>query len=715
MRRATPNPELELAEAFVEQTDRHLFLTGKAGTGKTTFLRQIRNKSPKRTIVTAPTGVAAINARGVTLHSFFQLPLGPWRPGRISSDGGRSHRISKAKQRLIASLDLLVIDEISMVRADVLDGVDEVLRRLRRSDQPFGGVQLLMIGDLGQLAPIAKDEDWQLLRAIYDSPYFFDSQALRATEWLTLELRTIYRQSDGRFIELLENIRRGRLDPATTELLHSRYRPDFLPPEGEGWITLSTHNRKVDALNESQLEGTPGKTRRFAATLEGDFPRSSFPAPEELELKVGAQVLFLRNDTSPGKLYFNGKVGKVTRLTGERVHVLCPGDRDEIEVEPATWENVTYRLDEASGEIREQKNGSFVQYPLKLAWAMTIHKSQGLTFERAVIDAGSAFAAGQVYVALSRCKTLEGLVLTSPIAPHAVRSDEKVRRFLNGGGAVRALRADQEMLAAARFDYQWRILRRIFGFTELKNAVGQLVDVLRANHQLVRVVGVEHPIAIADPLERSVFAVSKAFLRQLERFFARHLVPSADALVLERIHKASEYFRDKIATDGAPLTELRVETDNRQLDHQMEEILEQITTEIAAALATLEACAEGYEPSDILRARAKTTTPATKGRARRRARRRPDAVSGDVEYDPQGTLLERLLHWRAEQARREDDCPPYRVLRQKVAVQIARQLPTSQSALKKIHGVGKRTVEKYGTDLLELVATYRRQLGEAVS
>jgi len=708
------NSELQLAEAFVEQTDRHVFLTGKAGTGKTTFLHEIRKKSPKRMIVTAPTGVAAINARGVTLHSFFQLPFGPWVAGRESVADARSHRFSKAKRQLIENLDLLVIDEISMVRADVLDGVDDVLRRRRRSDLPFGGVQLLMIGDLGQLAPIVKDDEWQILRRTYDTPYFFSSQALRRTEWVTIELVKVYRQSDQRFIELLNRVRDGRLDRSTLEGLHARYRPGFVPPDGEGWITLSTHNRTVDEINETRLARLPGKARRLVAATEGEFPPASYPAPEVLEIKVGAQVLFVRNDPSSRKLYFNGKIGKVTRITRQTVRVRCPEDPEAIEVERSTWENVTYRLDEASGEIEEHTTGSFVQFPLKLAWAITIHKSQGLTFERAVIDAGAAFAAGQVYVALSRCRTLQGLVLASPIEARSVRTDESVRRFLDGTGRSGATRPEQETLVAARLDYQWRILRETFGLGALRQRVGKLLDLLRDHSRVLRVIGVEDLVsflaALAARIDQSIFTVSGKFLRELERYAARSCEPTTHALLLERIGKASEYFRNQVTAELIPLTEVRVETDNQELARRVGESLKRASTEVAVALATLEACAEGYSPSQVIRAKAN----ATRASAQERSRRNVSGESANLEGDD-GELLDRLLRWRAEQARRQGDVSPHRVLPWHVALQIARELPTSPAALRAIHGVGKGTVRKYGAELIELVATWRREhdLGQA--
>ena len=704
------NAELKLAEAFVEETDRHLFLTGKAGTGKTTFLRRIRKSSPKRMVVTAPTGVAAINARGVTLHSFFQLPFGPWIEGReLSGDAAVSHRtyrFSRTKRRLIESLDLLVIDEISMVRADVLDAVDSLLRRLRRSQQPFGGVQLLMIGDLGQLAPIAKDEEWQILRQVYDSPFFFSSRALCGTEWLTIELQHIYRQSDQRFIELLNGIRDGRLDDRSRRLLESRHRPGFRPPQDEGWITLSTHNRRVDAHNRERLERLPAKARSLRAEIEGDFPPANCQAPEELVLKLGAQVVFLRNDTARPQRYFNGKIGAVAGIAADEVRVRCPGDEDEIAVERATWQNVTYRLDDESGEIREEVKGSFTQFPLRLAWAMTIHKSQGLTFERAVIDAGQAFAPGQVYVALSRCKTLDGMVLLSPISPRSTQPDPSVQRFLAGEGSQSA-RPDSDLLAEARREYRWRILREAFDYRQIKKRTGSLRDLIRSCGPLLRVSGVADLAGSVNAAEQSVFSISEAFLRQLARFASQGLDPVEDPLVQERVEKATEYFGHKMAADVVPLTKIELATDNQEIETRVRRALEALRVTVATARAGVDACASGYAPAKVVRARTKASGTPPSPRSRK-ARRVPVPVPEDA---PHRELVQQILHWRAEKARSLGDVAPNTVIHQRLAFQIASELPVSQQALKRIFGVGKKTLQNYGQDLLGLVAAYRREQG----
>ena len=462
------NPELELAREFVLHTGCHLFLTGKAGTGKTTFLRTLEKETAKQMIITAPTGVAAINAGGVTLHSFFQLPFGPFVPGSEAHESNRQRlfRFSRDKLRIIRSLDLLVIDEISMVRADLLDAVDAVLRRLRRSDLPFGGVQLLMIGDLHQLPPVVNQDEWAILQQYYASVYFFSSQALARTELISIELQHIYRQSDARFIHLLNQVRDNCLDGDAMKALNRRHVENFTPDPDQGYITLTTHNLTADSINHNRLNALPGKFASFTAEVSGEFPGHSFPTPANLILKQGAQVMFLRNDTSPDRRYFNGKIGKITTMSNEEIRISCPGESDTIQVEPVEWENIKYTVDEKTKEIQTDVIGKFRQFPLKLAWAITIHKSQGLTFNKAIIEAGAAFAHGQVYVALSRCRTLDGMVLNSPLPARGIGADETILEFL---AMARENAPSLEKLEWERTRFQQQLLLECFDFRRLQS------------------------------------------------------------------------------------------------------------------------------------------------------------------------------------------------------------------------------------------------------
>lgn len=695
------NPELQIANDFVQHTNCNIFLTGKAGTGKTTFLHNLKKNIHKRMIVTAPTGVAAINAGGVTLHSFFQMPFGPFVPGSEAYDRNNQRKFNKEKINIIKSLDLLIIDEISMVRADLLDGVDAVLRRYRRGNLPFGGVQLLMIGDLHQLSPVAKDDEWSILRQYYDSVYFFSSNALSRTELVSIELKHIYRQSDIRFIELLNRVRDNKLDPPTLQKLNKRYIPDFAPADNEGYITLSTHNRGADTVNESKLRALGNKLHHFKAEIEGDFPEHTFPASAILNLKVGAQVMFVRNDTSGEKQYFNGKIGKITRITGKNIWVKCPADNKEIEVEQAAWENIKYKIDSATKEITESKIGKFVQYPLKTAWAITIHKSQGLTFEKAVIDARDAFAPGQVYVALSRCKTFEGMVLSSPISSRAVKTDETVSRFVQNASQNPPT---QEKLEAAKISYQQLLLKDCFDFQGLRFRLNRLVTVLMNNARVVQVSGVDEIRELRSIAEEEVFVVSEKFQRQLNRLFENNVLPESDAAVLERITKASVYFQEKIeAVLGTFIRDIRIDTDNKEIGKKAKEALNLLKKETTVKLAAVKSCRTGFSPAHYLRAISAAEIDFKP--VKKEKHQAAVYTESDVKHPE---LFQSLKEWRSDKAA-EEEVAHYRILHQRVLIQIAVTLPDNLADLKKIKGIGKRTAEKYGAELVALVSAYRQK------
>jgi hypothetical protein len=695
------NTELQLAHDFVEHTDRNIFLTGKAGTGKTTFLHNLKKSTQKRMIVTASTGVAAINAGGVTLHSFFQLPFGPFVPGSETYGRHDQHRFSREKKNIVRSLDLLVIDEISMVRADLLDGVDGVLRRYRRSDLPFGGVQLLMIGDLQQLSPVVKEDDWAILREFYDSMYFFACRALSLSDLVVIELKHIYRQSDTRFIELLNRVRDNRLDQASLQELNSRYRKDFRPGDNEGYITLSTHNRSADAINESRLKGLPDKSHSFYAEVEGDFPEYTYPTSPALILKKGAQVMFVKNDPSPEKLYFNGKIGRITRFRDRSVFVKCPGDDGEITVEPAIWENIKYRIDPTTREITEEKAGRFVQLPLKLAWAITIHKSQGLTFDRAVIDARAAFVHGQVYVALSRCKTFEGLVLSSPIPAHAIKTDGAVSQFIIHTSRTPS---SAEKLETAKILYQQRLLTECFDFAKLRSLLGRLIRVLRANARTIRVSGAGDLHELEDKAGAEIFLVSEKFYGQLSGLFAGNKPPEADPAVLERVTKAGVYFEEKLDSIlGSSFTSLRIDTDNKEIAKIAKGALDELKKETAVKLAAVRSCKPGFSPARYLRALSSAEIDLKPDKEKKS--RTAEYTVSEVGHPE---LFQALKDWRAGKAG-EAGVPYYRILYQRVLIQIAATLPDSPSALMNIKGIGKRLFEKYGKELLTLVSSYRQK------
>lgn len=466
------NNALNTAWEFVEKTGKSVFLTGKAGTGKTTFLRKVVEESRKRVVVVAPTGIAAINAGGVTIHSFFQLPLHPFIPGaKIES----KFAFSKEKRSIIKTMDLLIIDEISMVRSDLLDAVDSVLRRFRNRFKPFGGVQLLMIGDLQQLTPVITDEEIQLLAPYYSNPYFFGSRALSQVDYVTIELKEVYRQQDEAFITILNSVRCGRPSPDVIRALNQRYDPNFIPSSDEGYIRLTTHNNIANSYNEQQLDMIDEPIHCFDAVIDGNFPEYSYPTEARLELKVGAQVMFVKNDPSAERRYFNGKIGVVTDFYEEYILVQCPGDDEKIAVEPLEWENCRYVINEQTQEMETEVVGIFKQYPLRLAWAITIHKSQGLTFDKAIIDAASSFASGQVYVALSRCRTLEGMVLATPLRQDAVITDHRVDDYIDG--QEEAAQRSVARLESIKEEYYKELLGELFDFKELASLQKRMLGI----------------------------------------------------------------------------------------------------------------------------------------------------------------------------------------------------------------------------------------------
>ena len=558
MDRHEDNIQLRQAWEFVEHTGRSIFLTGKAGTGKTTFLKAVVERSRKRSIVVAPTGVAAINAGGMTIHSFFQLPFSPFVPdAKIKS----KFEFGREKRKIIASLDLLIIDEISMVRSDLLDAIDSVLRRFRDRYQPFGGVQLLMIGDLGQLTPVVTPEDEQMLQPYYDTPYFFGSKALSQTQYVTIQLEKVYRQQDDAFISILNHIREGQPTAEDLALLNSRYRADFTPRPDEGYIRLTTHNQFANHYNESELRKLSTPAFVYQARIEGTFPDYAYPTNETLELKVGTQVMFVKNDPSGEHRYYNGRIGQVTRLTRNSLFVRCPGDTDDIEVEPLEWENARYTLNEETREIQTEIQGTFTQYPLRLAWAITIHKSQGLTFDHAIIDANHSFAPGQVYVALSRCRTLQGMVLASPLSPHAIINDRQVDSYMERQEDETQQSISQ--LPVLKQEYHRHLLLELFDFRPVLFQEEYLVRLFMEYfyHSHDRLTHL-HKQAL-DDLRNSVTDVANKWAAVIAAMPAEAL--HADDF-LQRVRKGSEYFArqlEQILMRPIALT-AEVKTNNKQ-------------------------------------------------------------------------------------------------------------------------------------------------------
>lgn len=431
------------ASKFINHTNKNVFLTGKAGTGKTTFLRHIVTNTYKKCLIVAPTGIAAINAGGVTIHSLFQLPFGNFIPVNQSSQSFKENiklndplsviknlQMYDSKRKLLRELELLIIDEVSMLRADLLDAIDLVLRHVRRRNNiPFGGVQVLFIGDLLQLPPVVKNEEWEILKPFYNSIYFFDALVLQQNKPVYIELDKIYRQTDQRFIDLLNHLRNNEISADDNLLLNTYFKPNFKATPTDNYITLTTHNYKANELNKNFLSRLPGKSFFFDAKTVDDFNEHAYPIEKTLELKIGAQIMFVKNDPTGAQRFFNGKIGIVYAIIDDAIEIKFSDSSDTVKVEPYVWKNLKYKINETSNEIEEVIAGTFTHFPIKLAWAITVHKSQGLTFDKAIIDASDAFAPGQVYVALSRLRSLDGLVLTSALKFNNIIQDNKISTY----------------------------------------------------------------------------------------------------------------------------------------------------------------------------------------------------------------------------------------------------------------------------------------------
>lgn len=628
------NKEMQVAWKLVSETDTSVFLTGKAGTGKTTFLRKIKQVLPKRMVVLAPTGVAAINAQGQTIHSFFQLPLSPFVPGFVQEERKSYYRMSEDKKKLLRSLDLLIIDEISMVRADLLDAVDMELRKYRNHDKPFGGVQLLMIGDLCQLSPVVKEDEWNLLSKHYQTPYFFSSKALQMLDYSTIELQIVYRQENQGFVDILGKIRKNELDDSVVETLNSRFIPDFEPPHNEDWIRLTTHNAAANNYNQQKLNEIETTEHEFCAEVKGNFPELSYPADEKLILKVGAQVMFIKNDISSAHAFYNGKIGVVCGITDDKINVWCKGTQSPISVERMEWENKKFVVDEVTKDIKETTEGTFSQFPLRLAWAITIHKSQGLTFDHAVLDINRSFAHGQVYVALSRCRTLEGLVLSAPIYKNSIISDSIVDDYFES--KIVPIKNITDQLPEMKYAYFKRLLDELFDFgrlmddfTDYFKVFGRffIADFPEAYGRLQSA----HEALLAD-----IQNVSERFKVQYDALCnnLRGKDYQNDELLNERIRKASIYFSTKMREIlGNILSSADIPISDKAQLKRYNNVLAALSSTYKLKLALLEfTVLEGFNINNYLKHKGRalasedTVAKAKKSSVRRQRTRRKNSA-----------------------------------------------------------------------------------------
>lgn len=541
------NELLETAARFVNNTNANIFLTGKAGTGKTTFLHELAKKTHKRFVIVAPTGIAALNAKGVTIHSQFLLPLGTFLPVRDPSgehsDGARvftqytlarKHPLNAARKQVLRDIDLLIIDEVSMLRADVLDAIDYRLKSAKRNyNEAFGGVQVLMIGDLYQLPPVVKDHEWSILRNHYQSSFFFDALALKESGFVYIELEKIFRQQDDVFIRILNNLRNNIATQDDIAELNKHYQENVNNNPIPEVVTLTTHNYRADDINRSALNAIDKKAFTYSAEIEGDFPESMYPVETELQLKVGAQVMFIKNDSSEGK-YFNGKLATIKDLDGLSITVELHGEKEDFVLRQEKWENKKYTVDSKSKELEEEIVGSFMQFPIKLAWAITVHKSQGLTFDKAVIDVGKAFAPGQVYVALSRLRSLDGLILGTRINPRVISSDAQVIDFSKRKDTQTDL---GELLSKGQRHYLYHLVESAFDFSAIVSQLAQ-----RNSDKLSKTEFEDESMRSALQNIESRFTKEKENTERFRRQLFGLIQQAEPPQLIERIEKGSAYY-----------------------------------------------------------------------------------------------------------------------------------------------------------------------------
>jgi hypothetical protein len=699
------NEMFQLATSLVNESNRNIFLTGKAGTGKTTFLKYIRENCVKQIAVTAPTGVAAINAGGATIHSFFQLPLSPFIPEARgftqNNEVVNKHsllgrmRLNSEKRKILQQLELLIIDEISMVRCDILDAIDTVLKHFRyRHNEPFGGVQVLFIGDMFQLPPIIPDEEWKLLSPFYNSVYFFDSQVMQQFPPVHIEFSKIYRQSDETFIRLLNEVRHNHLSDEGLQLLNGRYDPWFELNNDDGYIFLTTHNYKSDNTNAEEISKLKTKLFSFKAEITGEFYEKSYPAGELLELKIGAQVMFIKNDKEKVKRYFNGKIGIVTKIEEDKILVECKGEADEIEVHKEIWENIRYSIDKQTQQLEEEVIGKFIQYPLRLAWAITIHKSQGLTFEKAVIDAGRAFAPGQVYVALSRCTTLKGIILKSQITTSGLHSDARILEFSAKNNSEVQL---QYELFQSKKQYQQNLLLSLFDLTAATKQCTELYNLIKDNAAAFN----KDLLPWINELENKLTAlqtVAEKFKTQLNKFFESDTLPEENIHVLQRAAAAADYFTKQIDEIIEIIKKSPATTDSKQHAKAYNDAIKEVFVLLAEKKHLMLSCMEKFSVDNYYQQKKHFVVPAFYVNAY--------ATASDQRIQSPHPLLHKKLRELRNKICEQKNVPVYYVAGTTTIDEMATYLPQTLDEIVKINGFGQAKAKQYGHSFLKLINEY---------
>jgi PIF1-like helicase/Helix-turn-helix domain/HRDC domain len=691
------NPEFELAFNYVTNTRQPIFLTGKAGTGKTTFLKYLREHSTKNMLIAAPTGVAAINAGGVTLHSLFTLPFAPfipeakgWGSGDASQDKNSllaKLRYNKEKITLLRNLDLLIIDEISMVRADVLDMIDLILRTYRRAHHlPFGGVQVLFIGDLFQLPPVVKQEEWDLLKNYYDSEFFFNARVMAETKLVCIELVKIYRQKEEKFINMLNKVRNNNMSEQDLELLNERYQADIYDDK---YITLTSHNKQANAINEHHLNELGGKTFIFKAAVTGEFSEYSYPCELELKIKKGAKVMFTKNDVGANRKYFNGKIGVVTHVDADSIDVQCEGDDDIIEVTQDTWRNVRYKLNHDNNKVEEEELGSFAQMPLRHAWAITIHKSQGLTFNYTAIDAARSFSGGQLYVALSRCTSLNGIILLSKIPATALMVHEKVIAF-----TAQYLQQNNEAeLASQTQAFQYELLQDLYSFAKEESELRSLQKMMADNRAFFSADNAQYLNSLSE-FVKNLSDTGRKFENELAQIY------TDNNKLLERCAKANVYFSNQVQHCLSNIMAYNWNMESKQVSSAVAESLLLLYTSLFTKQHLFDNTKDVFNTATYfdIKNNMRVPRPALKV-----------YTINSKEKAPSGTHHP-LLYMSLADVRNElvasSGLPVFRIANKDTIIEMSNYLPANGKELEYITGFGPTKVKQFGDEFLDVISDY---------
>ena len=684
----------DFAKDIILNTDTTLFVTGRAGTGKTTLLRYVAESSQKNTVVVAPTGIAAINAGGVTIHSFFKLPFAPFIPSVIEAKKLIAGQKMRAEFRsVIRSVDMIIIDEVSMLRADILDAIDVVLRHYRNSKFPFGGVQMVFFGDMYQLPPVCVNDEWFILKDYYTTPYFFSAKVFEKQEIVCLELDKIFRQRDADFVEILNQVRNNNISKENFNRLNDRYNPDFDLENNQDFVVLTTHNAVSDDINESRLIDIDSKTFIFDAAIKGDFPEYLYPVEQQIVLKKGARVMFTANDhINPERLYYNGKMGTVVELEDNNVYVTCDGEDDPILVNYETWENNTFSYNRKENSVDVKTIGTFTQLPLRLAWAITIHKSQGLTFQKVAIDAANSFTSGQVYVALSRCTSLDGIVLLSPINSNSIMVDSRIQRFSKNNFNEDLL---PDFVNRKKRDTLCNMLIKLFSFNLLEVAVLDLkgyVTEFRADFSDYTPQMVENILSIVQDLSD----VGTRFAVQL-----RKITNANDfSLLNSRVNDAKKYFLQRLETLEKAMDITNVSTKKKERANKFSKFLNEVNKNLQETLFFLKNLDDDISVEQFYMLRHEFVVEKVNYNVYEEEKE--DANEQTVDSELIAVIYSKLMAWRNNLAK-ELDIPSYLIFKKDTIMEMAQKMPDTKDKLLKINGVGKVKAGKYGQECIDII------------